>query len=333
VRHVRTPANNARQRPVVRLKMCACAASKPQLGRERAVSYYRLMGTGGQTMRILYSAFVLLVASATTEAAETSAGSGVVIGIQGHILTNAHVVEACTEINVRFPSSRKLEAAVLVARDQRNDLAVIRATTANITPNSVATFREGTPVRAGEAVVALGYPLSGLLASTANVSIGNVSALAELHDDSRYLQISAPVQPGNSGGPLLDSSGHLMGIVTAKLDYRVARYTGDIPQNVNFALKAEVARTFLDSKGIAYQKAHSDQQLSPADVGDLARPFTVLIKCQQAPSQATAPIARQSQPSVNVPLRSQSPAQMIDECFSIQDAWRRAACLSAVPVK
>jgi S1-C subfamily serine protease len=209
---------------------------------------------------------------------------------------------------------------------------VIRATTANITPNSVATFREGTPVRAGEAVVALGYPLSGLLASTANVSIGNVSALAGLHDDSRYLQISAPVQPGNSGGPLLDSSGHLMGIVTAKLDYRIARYTGDIPQNVNFALKAEVARIFLDSKGIAYQKAHSDQQLSPADVGDFARPFTVHIKCQQAPSRASAPIAsRQSQPPVNVPLRSQSPAQMIDECLLIQDAHHRAACLRAVP--
>ena len=75
---------------------------------------------------------------------------------------------------------------------------------------------------------------------------------------SRYLQISAPVQPGNSGGPLLDASGHLVGIVTAKLNAAwAARLTGDIPQNVNFALKAEVARTFLDSKGIAYRTARS----------------------------------------------------------------------------
>jgi hypothetical protein len=93
----------------------------------------------------------------------------------------------------------------------------------------------------------LGYPLSGLLATTANLSVGNVSALAGLDDDSRYVQISAPVQPGNSGGPLLDASGHLLGIVTAKLNaIRVARFTGDIPQNVNFALKVEVVRTFLD---------------------------------------------------------------------------------------
>ena len=62
-----------------------------------------------------------------------------------------------------------------------------------------------------------------------------MSALAGLSDDSRYLQISAPVQPGNSGGPLLDASGHLIGIVTAKLNAAlIARFTGDIPQNVNF---------------------------------------------------------------------------------------------------
>src|SRR5262249_24660616 len=78
---------------------------------------------------------------------------------------------------------------------------------------------------------------------------GNVSALAGLRDDSRYLQISAPVQPGNSGGPLLDTSGHVIGIVTGELNAaRVAKFTGDIPQNVNFGLKAEVAKTFLDSK-------------------------------------------------------------------------------------
>jgi TPR repeat protein len=275
-------------------------------------------------MKMLW-ALVLVLASATAEAAETSAGSGVVIGAQGEILTNSHVVEDCQQITVQFPSKGS-EVASLVARDQRNDLAVIR--TGKPTA-SVAVFRDGAPIRAGDAIVALGYPLSGLLASTANLSVGNVSALAGLGDDSRYLQISAPVQPGNSGGPLLDASGHLIGIVTAKLDaMRVAKFTGDIPQNVNFALKAEVARTFLDSKGVAYQKASSDQQVSPSDVGDIARPFTIHIRCEQTRSPPTvasvAPAEHSKPPSSENPLPPPNspslPVGSADELFKKGEA-------------
>jgi len=189
----------------------------------------------------------------------------------------------------------------LVARDERNDLAVIRLSGTDNLPASIAMFREGLPVRGGDAIVALGYPLSGVLATEANVSVGNVSALAGVADDSRYLQISAPVQPGNSGGPLLDASGHLVGIVTAKLNaLRVARFTGDIPENVNFALKAEVARTFLNSKGIKYQMERSDKQLPPANVGDIGRPFTVHIECEPISTQvaiAAAPSPPTSKPN------------------------------------
>jgi S1-C subfamily serine protease len=216
---------------------------------------------------------------------DTFTGSGVVIGSRGEILTNSHVVEGCERIAVQFPSDIR-QAGTLIARDQRNDLAIVRT---DRWPQSVAKFREGSPVRAGDAVIALGYPLSGLLAAAANLTVGNVSALAGLANDSRYLQISAPVQSGNSGGPLLDASGHVVGIVTSKLNAAsVARATGDIPQNVNFAIKAEVARTFLDSSGIIYRASRSEQLLSPADVGDIARPFTVYIECEQASSRSAA---------------------------------------------
>jgi S1-C subfamily serine protease len=196
----------------------------------------------------------LISGVAAGQAAEIiSSGSGVVIGVQGEILTNAHVVEACERITLKR-SSGNSEMGVLVARDERNDLAVVRPTGTNNPAASVAVFREGPPIRAGDTIVALGYPLSRvLLATEAKVSVGNVNALGGIADDSRYLQISAPIQPGNSGGPLLDASGHLVGIVTAGLDaVRMAKLVGDIPQNVNFALKAEIARTFLDSKRIGY---------------------------------------------------------------------------------
>jgi hypothetical protein len=230
---------------------------------------------------------ILMSGMVPVHAADTQSGSGVVIGAHGEILTNAHVIRNCGPITVRSASGDSAPA-LIVERDEKNDLAVVRRT---VPLTAVAVFRDGGSVRAGDAVVALGYPLSGLLAKSANLSVGNVSALAGLRDDSRYLQISAPVQPGNSGGPLLDASGHLVGIVTSKLNAaQIARFTGDIPQNVNFALKAEVARTFLDSKSIAYRTARSDQQLSAADVGDIARPFTVQIECHPSgqPDQSAA---------------------------------------------
>src|SRR5439155_21695916 len=99
----------------------------------------------------------------------------------------------------------------------------------------------GRAVRQGDGIVAVGFPLRGLLASGPNVTTGTISALAGLGDDSRYLQITAPVQPGSSGGPLLDQSGNVVGVVVGKLDaLRVAQAIGDIPQNVNFAINAAV---------------------------------------------------------------------------------------------
>ncbi len=111
----------------------------------------------------------------------------------------------------------------------------------------------------GEEIIALGFPLQNILANGLNMTRGDVSALAGIGGDTRFLQISAPVQPGNSGGPLLDRSGRLVGIVTGKLNAtRVARSTGDIPQSVNFAIRSELAELFLRRHGISFAVAPAD---------------------------------------------------------------------------
>jgi S1-C subfamily serine protease len=151
-----------------------------------------------------------------------------------------------------------------------------------------AAIRDDGGVRAGDSVVAVGFPLPGLLASEANVTTGTVSALAGVGNDTRLLQMTVPVQPGNSGGPLLDLQGRVVGIVVGKLDaLQVASVTGDIPQNVNFAIKAGGARSFLAASGVAgkavpvIEEAHGEQppELSPAAVGAQAKAFTVLLEC------------------------------------------------------
>ena len=126
----------------------------------------------------------------------------------------------------------------------------------------------------------VGFPLHGLLASEANVTTGTISALAGLGNDTRFLQITAPVQPGNSGGPLLDQSGNIVGVVVSKLDtMRIAKATGDIPQNINFAINGTVARAFLDASGVEYETSASSTSMGAADIGAAAKKFTLIVEC------------------------------------------------------
>ena len=200
-----------------------------------------------------------------------STGSGFRVSVEGHILTNAHVVRGCAE--VRVPPAG---AVAVAARDEAADLALLDGPAGG----AVAAFRQGRGIRPGAGAIVIGYPLRNALASGAQVTVGNVSALAGPDDDRRLNQITAPVQPGNSGGPVLDSSGNAVGVVVSKLDaVAMARATGDIPQNVNFAVSAGAARAFLDSEGVAYETAPSDEACAPDDIAAAARAFAVLVEC------------------------------------------------------
>lgn len=208
-------------------------------------------------------------------AGPTSSGSGFFVS-PGVVLTNKHVVRGCSTLRVRADSGRTLRADVSIA-DPTVDLAVLNVD--GKTP-AIASFRAGEPPRSGEDVVAIGFPLSGLLADQVNVSTGTINALAGMYNDDRVLQMSAPVQPGSSGGPLFDASGNVVGVVVTKLNARmVAEETGDLPQNVNFALKGEIARTFLEELAVHYRTAPSAARLGNADVGDIGRRVTVMVEC------------------------------------------------------
>jgi S1-C subfamily serine protease len=140
-----------------------------------------------------------------------SSGTGFFVSKNGLVLTNAHVVEDCQHTSVGRGDKRL--PARIVARDASNDLALLAA---NLRSAPQGAIRAS--VRMGEDIVVYGYPLSSILASSGNITVGNISALSGIGDDSRYLQISAPVQPANSGGPVLDRQGNIVGIVVGKLN-------------------------------------------------------------------------------------------------------------------
>ena len=202
-----------------------------------------------------------------------TSGTAFFVSNDGKALTNAHVVERCQQVNMSGDGQNG--TAQVLAQDDKNDLALLAT---DLHPAQFANWR--LSVRQGEDVVVYGFPLTGVLAAGGNVATGNVTALAGLGDDSRFLQISAPVQPGNSGGPLLDRSGSVVGIVVAKLNaLGIASETGDIPQNVNFAIKASVAAAFLDAQRVVHPEGQDTASLSTPDLSERARAFTAQVVC------------------------------------------------------
>ena len=115
--------------------------------------------------------------------------------------------------------------------------------------------------------------------------MGNVTSVAGLGDDSRILQISAPVQPGNSGGPLLDKFGNVVGIIVSKFNaLRLAQVTQDVPQNINFAIKASIAANFLEVNNVSMQARAGNEPLEPTEIAE-----TPLWRVDRARAQSSGP--------------------------------------------
>lgn len=205
-------------------------------------------------------------------------GTGFVVSAAGHIVTNNHVIDGCSELKGNLTGEAAMVLRV-VSSDANNDLALLQAPS-TVTFKEFARIRDRT-IRSGDSVVAIGFPFHGLLTSDFTVTTGIVSSLSGMRNDSRFLQISAPVQPGNSGGPLFDTTGQIVGVVTGKLDgLRVAVATGSIPENINFAIKTGALRDFLDNSVVPYQTAEPKGELKTTDIAGNARAYTMLISCK-----------------------------------------------------
>jgi len=206
-----------------------------------------------------------------------SSGTAFAIDATGDFLTNYHVIKGC--LAVRLEIGGIGQEGTVIATDERNDLAVVRSRTKGIEP---LRFREGKSIRPGDGVVVLGFAYAGLLATNPQVTTGSVSALAGIGDDIRFLQLTAPVQPGNSGGPLLDLSGNVVGLVSTRInDLVIAEATGTLPQYINFAIKSAIIREFLNSHGIVYTTAESTARLDPSDVAETATKATAKVTCYE----------------------------------------------------
>jgi peptidoglycan hydrolase-like protein with peptidoglycan-binding domain len=225
-----------------------------------------------------------------------SSGTAFVVA-PGLLVTNHHVIDGCGAIDVVAADGRR--PATVVDSVEQIDLALLRVYGLR---GGVASLRTKSATLLGESATVFGFPLGGALSSTGNFTTGVVSSLRGLRDAAGEIQITAPVQPGNSGGPVLDRAGSVIGVVQGKLDaLRAVRATGDIPQNVNFAVSLDVLADFLEKNNVQFKSAERQPAIETTQVAEMAQSFTYKISCTRTSRTATAPRPQNPLPAAPTP--------------------------------
>ncbi len=190
------------------------------------------------------------ISSTTTSKKETlpgerkksGSGSAFIISDNGYIITCYHVIDGASKV-VIFNNSKEYPAK-LILTDKHNDLALLKID--GTFP--ALSFAQRNSVKMGSDVFTIGYPNPILQGVNQKLTKGNINALTGFQDDVRLYQISTPVQPGNSGGALLNKDGDVVGIIVAVLKAETAfKITGSLPQNVNYAMKSTYIQALIDT--------------------------------------------------------------------------------------
>ena len=199
-------------------------------------------------------------------------GSGFFVTRDGYLLTNFHVVKDANRVEVKS-KDRTLKAEV-VDTDQKNDLALLKVSGTGF---QALRLSDRPHADLGESVFTIGFPNIDLQGTAPKFTDGKISSLEGMMDDPSEYQISVPVQPGNSGGPLCDANGDVVGVVVARLnDMAMLRSEGVIPQNVNYAVKAPLADRMLQ-RVADLQKALPKEALRPGKVVESVEDAVAMI--------------------------------------------------------
>ena len=204
-----------------------------------------------------------------------SSGSGFFVNKSGYLVSNYHVVEMCQYV-LAVRDGDLLNVKV-VASDITNDLIVGKVE--ELSNNDfLALSSDGAFL--GDNVIAAGFPLAGTLSDNLKVTRGIVSSMSGLNNNYSEYQIDAAVQSGNSGGPLIDASGNVVGVVVSQLNkYAILREREIIPENVNFAVKSQNVGVFLSANNIDFVSKDSKKVIQNRVVAKSAEDSTVMLLC------------------------------------------------------
>jgi tetratricopeptide (TPR) repeat protein len=197
-------------------------------------------------------------------------GTGFLLGSSNYVVTNYHVVKGFNSLQVKFLNGEKVKAK-LRANDKANDVAVLELVNPPDLVTNSMVLGDSSSVEMGDRVFTISYPVSGILGKNPKYAEGAISSTTGIADDPRMFQITVPIQPGNSGGPLLNKKGEVIGITTSSLDaLKAFKIMGAIPQNVNFAVKSSFVKavmqtipdSLLTTKSIVVVPSNPDDRVS-----------------------------------------------------------------------
>ena len=192
-------------------------------------------------------------------------GSGFLVSDQGLVITAYHVIENSRLFFIRFPLLDLEFRGKVFLVDRNNDIAILKIPKTEFKK----VYKDDIPIRhfksvnarVGENVITFGYPFGEILGSSPKLTDGRISDTSGMNDNPTHYQITNPIQPGNSGGPLINKSGHLIGVVIGSMsDQYAVEISGAVPQNVNFAVKVEYLSQALQSKNIKVPVLKSTQE-------------------------------------------------------------------------
>ncbi len=192
-------------------------------------------------------------------------GSGFIIDEKGIVVTNNHVIQDADDIIIRV-GDKEIKAKVL-AIDKTNDLAILQA---NITPGKVYPVSKEDVTLLQDIIVA-GFPLGKKVSAAIKTHKGSVSALAGFGDNYSNFQTDATINQGNSGGPVMDEKGNVVGVAVALMSV-------DAGQNIFFAVKSSTLRTFANSNGLNLLPPNI-RSMTNKDLGQLVTEGTVFLEC------------------------------------------------------
>lgn len=207
---------------------------------------------------------------------QISSGTGFFINNQGYFVSNNHVVDICYEVKTK--NQGIIYQANIISVDQVNDLAIGKI---NISKNTHIPLSNGAKL--GEDVLVAGYPLSRLLGESIKVTRGIISSLSGMRNDYGIFQMDAAVQAGNSGGPIINNLGELVGVTVSKANAEVfLEQTGSLPENINYGIKSETLETFLKANKVKLPRRSFFSNNDPKtgnQLAEIASEATIHLQC------------------------------------------------------